>query len=148
MDTAAPGFYQDPDDRFIHRYWDGQQWTMETRTSPTDKPMGRSAAHVGKSTPPPGEGLASGGATNEPAATRQQAPATSASSGGLGLAIVWLIISAIVGATFILGADSGEYGGDAYTDIQNASAQTVRALGVLIIGTGVLGLITALSRRR
>jgi hypothetical protein len=79
------------------------------------------------------------------------APANSAEqsgSGAVGLAVVWLVISVIVGLVFILGTESAEYGGDAYTGIQNAGAQTVRALGVLIIGTGVLGLITALSRRR
>lgn len=40
-----------------------------------------------------------------------------------------------------------EYGGDAYTGIQQAAAQMARAIGFLIIGSGALGLVIATSRR-
>jgi hypothetical protein len=27
MENAGPGWYYDPDDEAIYRYWDGQAWT-------------------------------------------------------------------------------------------------------------------------
>lgn len=68
------------------------------------------------------------------------------SNAALTVAILWAIVAVIVGLKFITGTEDGEYGGDAYTDIQNTGAQTVRALGWVIISTGPLGLVTALSR--
>lgn len=64
------------------------------------------------------------------------------------VAILWLIAAVFIGANFISSTTLERYGGDAYTGIQQAAAQTARAVGWLIIGTGVLGLVTALSHRR
>jgi hypothetical protein len=53
----------------------------------------------------------------------------------------------LVGAAMIFGTRYEVYGGDAYTGLQNAIARGVQALGFLVIGTGVLALVIALSRR-
>lgn len=63
------------------------------------------------------------------------------------IAVLWAIAALIIGLRFITSTPDMEYGGDAYTGIQQAAAQTARAIGFLIIGTGALGLIVATSRR-
>lgn len=63
-------------------------------------------------------------------------------------AILWAIAAVIIGFHFITSTPDAEYGGDAYTGIQQAAAQTARAVGFLVIGTGVLGLVIANSGRR
>lgn len=62
------------------------------------------------------------------------------------IASVWLVISILAGMTFI-GTQEDVYGGDAFTGIQNTMVTATRALGWVIIGIGVLGLVTALERR-
>ena len=63
------------------------------------------------------------------------------------IAVLWAIAAVIVGVVFITSTPDLEYGGDAYTGIQQAAAQTARAVGWLIISTGALGLVIASSRR-
>lgn len=62
------------------------------------------------------------------------------------IATVWFIMSILIGATFIIGTPYAAYGGDAYTGIQNAVARGTNALGWLIIGTGVIALVTAIHK--
>jgi hypothetical protein len=62
------------------------------------------------------------------------------------IASVWMIASILIGMTFIR-TDFEVYGGDAYTGIQNAVVVATRALGWIIIGTGVLGLVIAMERK-
>jgi len=73
--------------------------------------------------------------------------AQSSTNAGLVIAVLWAAISVIAGLIFILGTPDIEYGGDAYTGIQAAAAQTARAVGWLIIATGALGLVIATTRR-
>jgi|GEM_PF-5783843 len=145
--TTEPGFYLDPYDAEVYRQWDGERWTPLVRTGPNADPVPRFATHVGTAEPVPGA---------KPAARAQSvpqapagAPAAQDRSNGaaLAVAVIWALIAAIVGLVFILGTEDVAYGGDAYTGIQNTGAQTVRAVGWLILATGPLGLIIALSRR-
>jgi len=156
MTNATPDYYPDPYDPEIFRQWDGEVWTPFTRTGPDAEPVRLQAPHVGRSVSGPGQPVAALPSQQAPPTYAQimgrPATATSAATKGpsgaaLTVAIGWLIVAAIVGIKFIAGAQHEAYGGDAYTGIQNTGADTVRALGWLIIATGPIGLIVALSRR-
>jgi len=149
MDNIPDGFYPDPLDTNVLRKWAGGHWTPLTRTGPDTEPVERMSPHVGQSQPTPA--LTSATPPTREATVEAGTPSTGGSTvngGALTVAILWMIVAVIVGVMFITGAENQEYGGDAYTGIQNTGAQTVRALGWLIIATGPLGLIVALSRRR
>ena len=60
---------------------------------------------------------------------------------------MWTFVAAVAGAYFIFFTHDQGYRGDAYELNTNTGAQTVRALGWLILSTGPVGLIVALSRR-
>lgn len=62
------------------------------------------------------------------------------------IAILWAIAAVIIGLVFIFSVNAETYGGDAYTGIEAAIVQAVHAVGWIIIGTGVLGLVIAGSR--
>ncbi len=79
--------------------------------------------------------------------TETQPDQASSSDSALVVAVLWAIAALIIGIYFISSTHNMEYGGDAYTGIQQAAAQTARAVGFLIIGTGALGLVIATSRR-
>lgn len=95
----------------------------------------------------------SGPSETEPEHESVAAPGTAAvstssrSGAAVTIAVLWAIAALIIGFGFITSVEDGTYGGDAYTDIQNTGAQTVRAIGWLIISTGPLSLVMALSRR-
>ncbi len=146
MPDIPDGFYLDPFDPEIYREWADGRWTASTRTGPEDSPADRHAAHVGASWPLPGQPKRA----ERDVATRGTETSSENSSWDPALlgAIFWAVVAAIVGGSYIFGTQDISYGGDAYTGIQNAGAQTVRAVGWLIVATGPLGIITALSRRR
>ena len=70
-------------------------------------------------------------------------PSTSVTHWSLIVAIIWALASVIVGLVFIFGVHPETYGGDAYTGIEAAIVTAVHAVGWLIIGSGVLGLLVA-----
>ena len=79
--------------------------------------------------------------------TETQPDHTRPTNTALVIAVLWAIAATIIGIYFISSTHNLEYGGDAYTGMQQAAAQTARAVGFLIIGTGALGLVIANSRR-
>lgn len=78
--------------------------------------------------------------------TTSDFPKPTAAGVALTIAILWAITALIVGIVFIGSTQDIEYGGDAYSGIQQAAAQTARAVGWLIIGSGVLGILIALRK--
>lgn len=90
--------------------------------------------------PNPGEAAVDAAPPSTPAKTESSAPTVVAS--------LWLALTIIVGAVLIFGTEYEVYGGDAYTGLQNVMARAVNSLGFVLIGTGVLALVIALSRRR
>lgn len=143
-DTIAPnGFYVDPFDPELFREWSDGRWTTATRTGLHADIVERNAPHVGKPLPAPGDRARPA----PPAGGSRPAAASSAWGPGLAVALAWAVVALIVGGTYVLGTQDIAYGGDAYTGIQNAGAQSVRALGWLIIATGPLAVVIALARR-
>lgn len=144
------GWYADPNNPALRRWWDGDQWTADTRavevaSAATPSEADESSAHRADA---PVHASAQAPIANETAATASGSASSEGGRGGaLILAVIWLVAAVIIGGVTIASVEESAYGGDAYTDIQNAGVATVRALGWLIISTGPLGLIIALSRR-
>ena len=65
-----------------------------------------------------------------------------------GVAILWAIAAVIFGTILLTGATDVEYGGDAYTGIQNAVNLAVRGIAFLLFGSAALGIIIAIRRDR
>ena len=63
------------------------------------------------------------------------------------VAVIWAVVAVSVGVYFILGVKAGSYGGDAYTGIEGAIVTAVKAIGWVIIGSGVIGVLLAGHRR-
>ena len=146
MSTVAPGLYVDPIDASTLRYWDGQKWTVHIQSRKGGHAMTSSASHVGAAEPAPTIEPTVDSPAPEPS-TAPTANPKSSGQGGLVLASVWALAAVIIGGMVISGAESEAYGGDAYTGMQNATVQVAKAVGWLILSTGPLGLINALSRR-
>lgn len=62
------------------------------------------------------------------------------------LASTWLVVSVMAGLSCINGVRYETYGGDAYTGMQNAVARGTQGIGFLIIGVGVLAVVTAFRK--
>lgn len=144
------GWYADPENSALRRWWDGDQWTTDTRavevaSAPTQSEAEVSSVH--RDDAPVRESAEAPTATQTTATASGSASNEGGGSGALILAVIWLVAAVIIGGITIAGVEESAYGGDAYTDIQNAGVATVRAIGWLIISTGPLGLIIALSRR-
>jgi hypothetical protein len=76
------------------------------------------------------------------------APEPSAyNTGAITLASLWAATSLIVAITLMATTNTEEYGGDAYTGIQNAIVIAIRGISWLLIGSGVIGMILAVRRQ-
>ena len=64
----------------------------------------------------------------------------------LAVAIVWAIAAISIGLYFVFGVTASVYGGDAYTGIEAAIVTAIKAVGWLIVSSGVLGVVIAGSR--
>lgn len=82
-----------------------------------------------------------------PAPTPDPTPRSSGSGWEIWVAATWCLISIVAGLAFITGTTDTIYGGDAYTAIVKGVNRTTRAVGFVIIGTGVIGLMAAGSRK-
>lgn len=90
-------------------------------------------------------GLMSDPGTTPPAAIPQVVPAPP-SYLARAVSLIWLVISVVVGFRLIVTTRLATYGGDAYTGIQNAAAQTTVSVGWVVIGTGVIAFVIAWRR--
>lgn len=143
--THAEGYYNDPEGPGLLRKWQNGQWSILTSTGPADPPAARNAAYVGKSEPAPvGAPVRLVAVNATPSASNDSG---SSDNSATVIAVLWAVVAIIIGIAVITGVDDEQYGGDAYTGIQNTTAQGVRAIGWLIISTGPLGIIIARSRR-
>jgi hypothetical protein len=74
--------------------------------------------------------------------------ATYFSQASLAVAVVWAIAAVIFASILLTGATNVEYGGDAYTGIQNAVNLAVRGIAFLLFGSAALGIVIAIRRDR
>ncbi|WP_187264862.1 DUF2510 domain-containing protein [Homoserinibacter sp. GY 40078] len=148
MTTSVPaGFYPDPFDPEVFRQWDGERWTLLARLGPDAATVKYGAKHVGKAEPAPGTSPRSSDTSQRRADTAgtDRAAGTAAGNRVLVGAVLWAIIATVVGCVYIFGTQDVVYSDDA--GIPDTGAQIVRGIGWLIIGSGVLGVIIAASRR-
>lgn len=140
MTDIVDGFYADPLDPSVMREWSRGRWTAYVVPGPDEARETRQGPHVMKSLPRPGDSSVVVINATEP---HSRASESARPTGGMVIAIVWAVVAFIAGLVFIFTTQDISYGGDAYSGIQQTGAQTVRALGFLIIGSGALGLVIA-----
>lgn len=63
-------------------------------------------------------------------------------------AIIWTIAAVTLAIVLLSGAKDQEYGGEAYTGIQNAVMLAVRGIAFLLFGSAALGLVIASRHTR
>ncbi len=157
--TAPPappaGFYPDPDGRFAERYWDGGEWTSQTRmgASVREEPLGDGPNPIPAEAklPPSPE------AWKTPAMppSRSRAPLLLAVLAGV---VLLVLVGAVVvalgsggdgshtikGRLLLLGYESSDstggacYGVDGYDDLEGGAQVRVKNEDGKIIGTGAL----------
>jgi hypothetical protein len=94
---------------------------------------------------PPGQGeTRTSTPAPQPRSTRDRADVA------LTVAILWLIATVIIGLIFIFGAKNITFGGDAFTELQNAMVNAVRLLAFLLMGSriGLLAIVLEMRVKR
>jgi hypothetical protein len=127
--SATPGWYTDPTDSYLYRYWDGTTWTNQVSSggsSATDpNPMDAQAA-----TTPPAPGTA---APAPPTATPQPAVQVTQKSGGsflgtlLGIILIFVVVLVFVAILADGSGDDSSPSGTEVTVTTEAPATTTTA---------------------
>jgi hypothetical protein len=82
----------------------------------------------------------------ETEAPKPPEPRTGTEAASFIIAILWAVTATIVALVLFTSTKDAQYGGDAYTGIQNAVVAAVRGIAFLLIGSGALGIIVAVRR--
>lgn len=75
--TPPPGWYPDPANSNMQRYWDGLNWTSETRMPAPDHPPGAPSGDIGPSYAPPSYGGSTSSSSNYNSYTNNFTPNSS-----------------------------------------------------------------------